>query len=49
MPRGYRVARGAGAAREGEIRRAKQNDKAGLEKEDQTVMRDQREVDEEME
>ena len=38
-----------GAAREVEIRRIKQNSKAGLEKVDQTVIRDQRVVDEEME
>ena len=37
-----------GAAREVEIRRIKQNSKAGLVEEDQTVMRDQGVVDEEM-
>ena len=38
-----------GAATEVEIRRIKQNSKAGLEKEDQVVMRDQKKVDEGME
>ena len=37
-----------GAASEVEIRRIKQNSKAGLEKEDQAAMRDQKEVDEGM-
>ena len=38
-----------GAAQEVEIRRLKQNSKAGLKKEDQSLMRDQRVIDEEME
>ena len=38
-----------GASREIEIRRIKQNSKAGLEREDQAVMREQKVVDEEME
>ena len=45
---GIVTVRPEGAAREVEIRRIKQNCKAGLEKEDQTVMRDQKLVDEEM-
>ena len=37
------------AAQEVEIRRTKQNSRAGLEEKDQSVMRDQRVVDEQME
>ena len=37
-----------GADREVEIRRIKQNSKTGLQKEDQAVMRGQKEVDEGM-
>ena len=46
---GIVMVRPEGAAQEVEIRRVKQNSRAGLEKEDQAVMRDQRVVDEEME
>ena len=46
---GIVTVRQEGAAREVEIRRIKQNSKTGLEKLDQTVMRDQRMVDEQME
>merc|ERR1712015_417525 len=45
---GIVTVRPEGAAREVEIRRVKQNTKSGLEKDDQTVMRNQRVVDEEM-
>ena len=46
---GIIILRPEGASREVEIRRIKQNSKAGLEKEDKSVMRDQRVVDEGME
>ena len=42
------MVRPKGAVKDVEIRRVKQNSKAGLEKEDQALMSDQKFVDEEM-